>query len=211
MTTALHPLVKRFLDGELRLADLPTELHAEARLAERLLGAVDRAPVTLPGLESRVMAEVRRRARVPARRWWQRLGDPWEIRVRLRPWILAPALAAAAALVLFLTRSQPTAGPVAVAAPESVFVRFVLYAPGAHRVSVAGSFNQWDATAAPLAPSGAAGVWTATVAVPVGQHQYAFLVDGRRWVSDPGAPTVDDGFGRRNSVVSVAAAGARAL
>ena len=80
-----------------------------------------------------------------------------------------------------------------------------------HRVSVAGSFNQWDATAAPLAPSGAAGVWTATVAVPVGQHQYAFLVDGRRWVSDPGAPTVDDGFGRRNSVVSVAAAGARAL
>ena len=211
MTTAFHPLVKRFLDGELTLADLPAELHAEARMAERLLGAVDRAPVTLPGLESRVMAEVRRRARAP-RRWWQRLGDPWEIRVRLRPWILAPALAAAAALVLFLTRShsKPGAGPVAVAAPESVFVRFVLYAPGAHRVSVAGSFNRWDPTAAPLALSGAAGVWTATVAVPVGQHQYAFLVDGRRWVSDPGAPTVDDGFGRRNSVVSVTAA-ARAL
>ena len=81
----------------------------------------------------------------------------------------------------------------------------------AYPVTVAGSFNQWDPAAAPLAPSGAAGVWTATVAVPVGQHQYAFLVDGRRWVSDPGAPTVDDGFGRRNSVVSVAAAGARAL
>ena len=210
MTTAFHPLVKRFLDGELRLADLPTELHAEARLAERLLGAVDRAPVTLTGLESRVMAEVRRRATAP-RRWWQRLGDPWEVRVRLRPWILAPALAAAAALVLLITRSQPSVAPVAAAAPESVFVRFVLYAPGAHRVTVAGSFNQWDATAAPLAPSGAAGVWTATVAVPVGQHQYAFLVDGRRWVSDPGAPTVDDGFGRRNSVVSVAATGARAL
>lgn len=210
MTTAFHPLVKRFLDGELRLTDLPPELHDEAKMAERLLGAVDRAPMSLTGLESRVMAEVRRRA-TARRRWWQRLGDPWEIRVRLRPWILGPALAAGIALVLLIPRSQPTTAPVAAAAPESVFVRFVLYAPGAHRVSVAGSFNQWDPSAAPLAPSGAAGVWTATVAVPVGQHQYAFLVDGRRWVSDPAAPAVDDGFGRRNSVVSVAATGARAL
>ena len=52
MTTVFHPLVKRFLDGELRLADLPPELHAEARAAERLLGAVDRAPVP-PGCGQR--------------------------------------------------------------------------------------------------------------------------------------------------------------
>src|SRR2546429_2952562 len=110
MTTAFHPLVKRFLDGELRLADLPTELHAEARLAERLLGTVDRAPVTLTGLESRVMAEVRRRTTAP-RRWRQRLGDPREIRGRPRPRILAPPLAAAPALVLLITRSQPTPAP----------------------------------------------------------------------------------------------------
>ncbi|PYO38319.1 MAG: hypothetical protein DMD29_13735 [Gemmatimonadetes bacterium] len=160
------------------------------------------------------MSEVRRRASAPARRWWQRLAEPWEIRVRLRPWILGPALAAAAVLVLILARSQPPVPAVAVAAaPESVYVRFVLYAPGAHRVSVAGTFNQWDATTAPLAPAGAAGVWATTVALPVGQHQYAFLVDGRRWVNDPAAPMVDDGFGRRNSVVAVTAgaAGARAL
>src|SRR5207247_1682995 len=130
MTTVFHPLVKRFLDGELRLADLPPALHAEA--------------------------------------WW----------------------------------SAPARG--------RVFVRVVLFAAGARRVSVAGTFTQWDATAAPLALTGAAGVWTATVALPIGQHQYAFLVDGRRWVNDPAAPTVDDGFGRRNSVVAVGA-GARAL
>src|SRR5438876_9184673 len=158
MTTVLHPLVKRFLDGELRLADLPPELHAEARAAERLLGAVDRAPVPLPAaLDARVMSAVRRRASAPARPWWQRLAEPWEIRVRLRPWILGPALVAAAVLVLILARSQPPVPAVAVAAaPESVYVRFVLYAPGAHRVSVAGTFNQWDATTAPLAPAGAA-------------------------------------------------------
>jgi len=27
--------------------------------------------------------------------------------------------------------------------------------------------------------------------------------DGARWVADPGAPAVDDGFGRRNSVLSL--------
>jgi hypothetical protein len=36
-------------------------------------------------------------------------------------------------------------------------------------------------------------------------------VDGRRWVTDPAAPAVDDGFGRRNSVLSVSAAGGRVL
>jgi len=33
-------------------------------------------------------------------------------------------------------------------------------------------------------------------------------VDGARWVVDPAAPAVDDGFGRRNSVVAVTAQGA---
>jgi hypothetical protein len=32
-------------------------------------------------------------------------------------------------------------------------------------------------------------------------------VDGQRWETDPAAPTVDDGFGRRNSVVAVSAQG----
>jgi len=73
---------------------------------------------------------------------------------------------------------------------------------------VAGTFNQWDRGAAPLVPAGKSGVWTTTLALPVGQHQYAFVVDGGRWVVDPGAPAVDDGFGRRNSVVAVTAQGA---
>src|SRR2546430_778501 len=94
---------------------------------------------------------------------------------------------------------------------DSVYVRFVLYAPGAQRVTVAGTFNQWDQNAAPLRPAGTNGVWATTLAVPIGQHQYAFIVDGERWVADPRAPAVDDGFGRRNSVVAVIAQGARTL
>jgi hypothetical protein len=51
--------------------------------------------------------------------------------------------------------------------------------------------------------TGASGIWAATLILPAGQHQYAFVVDGARWVADPSAPAVDDGFGRQNSVLAL--------
>ena len=218
MTETFHPLVKRLLDGELSLSDLPPELRGEGAEALRLLGAVDRAPVALSAaFETRVMAEVRRRARSPIRRVWRGLVEPRdiELRLRVRPWVVwGAALATAAAVALLLTRppqASEGARPVRVAAGDSVYVRFVLYAPTARRVAVAGTFNQWDQNASPLARVGAGGVWTITLALPQGHHQYAFVVDGARWVPDPAAPGVDDGFGRRNSMVAVTARGARLL
>src|SRR5213083_2195193 len=142
MTETFHPLVKRLLDGELSLSDLPPELRGEGAEALRLLGAVDRAPVALSAeFETRVMAEVRRRARSPIRRIWHGLVEPRdiELRLRVRPWVVWAALA------LLLTRppqASEGARPVRVAAGDSVYVRFVLYAPTAQRVAVAGTFNQ---------------------------------------------------------------------
>ena len=218
MTETFHPLVKRLLDGELSLSDLPPELRGEGAEALGLLGAVDRAPVALSAaFETRVMAEVRRRARSPIRRVWRGLVEPRdiELRLRVRPWVVwGAALATAAAVALLLTRppqASEGARPVRVAAGDSVYVRFVLYAPTARRVAVAGTFNQWDQTASPLARVGAGGVWAITLALPQGHHQYAFVVDGAQWVPDPAAPGVDDGFGRRNSMVAVTARGARLL
>ena len=226
MTREFHPLVKRLLDGELTLGDLPLELRREGEEALRLLAPLDRAPVTLsPALDARVMATLRRRAGSPATaresfragRVWRWISAPREveIRLRVRPWAVG-ALAAAAVLAT-LVLGRPSAPPVgdAVAAFGStrpgVLVRFVLYAPGARRVAIAGTFNQWDREATPLAPAGTTGVWTTTLALAPGQHQYAFVVDGERWVPDPAAPAVDDGFGRRNSVVAIAGPGGRAL
>jgi hypothetical protein len=219
MKRAYQPLVKQFLDGELTLADLPPELRAEGEEALRLIDALDRAPVALsPALDAQVMAAVRQHAKSPVRRLWHRLADPREVelRLRVRPWaVWAGALAAAACLALLLTSPSAPAPSNSVAAhgptPDVVFVRFVLYAPGVKRVTVAGTFNQWDQNAAPLVPAGTNGVWTTSLALPVGQHQYAFVLDGRRWVADPAAPAVDDGFGRRNSVIAVTTQGARTL
>jgi len=173
-----HPLVKQLLDGDITLADLPADLRAEGEEALRLLAAVDRSVVSVPAVTWRVMAGLEQRRR------------------RVRPWLLAPALALAAALLLWIMPAKP-------AAPALVTVRFVLAAPDAHEVSLAGTFNRWDSHATPLVRSGPTGVWTATLALPAGQHQYAFVVDGVRWVPDPGAPAVDDGFGRRNSVLTL--------
>jgi 1,4-alpha-glucan branching enzyme len=84
-----------------------------------------------------------------------------------------------------------------------VFVRFELVAPGARTVSVAGSFNGWRVDALPMV-RGAAGLWSVTVPLPVGEHRYEFVVDQTRWVPDPTAHSqVDDGFGGRNSVIVV--------
>jgi len=186
-----HPQVKKLLDGELTLSELPAELRPEGEEALALLAGLDRAPVHTRDMTTRVMRALQR-APSGRRSTLRRLLE--------RSWVLVPTLAAAAALVLWVGHADaPAENP----APALVTVRFVLLAPAAHTVGIAGTFNQWDAAATPLVRSGADGVWTATLSLPSGQHQYAFVVDGAQWLPDPGAPTVADGFGRRNSVLAL--------
>jgi hypothetical protein len=152
--------------------------------------------------------EAVRRARRPAggRAAWR-----WmlESRLALRPVV---AVAAAVALVVLSagvtailqppTRpaAQPTAGP----GPGTVLVRFELDAPGARSVSLAGSFNGWNDSTIAFSRSADGARWTVTVALPPGEHQYLFVVDGHRWVPDPAAHAqVQDEFGQTNSVLVV--------
>lgn len=87
--------------------------------------------------------------------------------------------------------------------PRRVPVRFVLHAPGAKSVSVAGDFNAWRRDRAVLADDNGNGVWTVTVYLTPGRYQYKFVVDGK-WVVDPDAPNyIVDGFGGRNAVLSI--------
>ncbi|HEX4634386.1 MAG TPA: isoamylase early set domain-containing protein, partial [Gemmatimonadales bacterium] len=202
------PLMKRLLDGEARLEDLPPEIRVEGEAFLRLLSRLDRGEVRLSdSVDRRVMAEVRRRAAARGtqsagrRSWWV---TPREVRLAVQPWMIGAALAAAAGIV-FMVMRPPTANQLAVTAPrqDSVFVRFELFAPGARSVSLAGSFNGWKAGATPLVRVDGSGLWTVTVPLPPGAAQYGFMVDGQRWVPDPAAPSVDDGFGRRNSLIAV--------
>lgn len=176
----------------------------EKRLAERV-GAELRGPQVLRrDFDADVMAEVRR-GPGPGEGtlgWWLRPRT-----VRVSP--LAGMLAAAAiVLVALLPLLREPSGelPVADAAGgSSQPVQFVFYAPQAGSVALVGDFNDWDRGATPLQRAAGGGFWSVTLPLPVGRHQYAFIVDGQRWMLDPDAPrTLVDDFGEPNSVVTVA-------
>lgn len=83
-------------------------------------------------------------------------------------------------------------------------VRFEVAAPGAAQVALVGDFNDWNPAATPLRASRHHGVWSVTVPIAPGRHEYAFVVDGERWIPDPHAPRAAAAdFGSANSVVTV--------
>ena len=88
--------------------------------------------------------------------------------------------------------------------PVGNSLQFSLYAPEAKTVALIGDFNGWGSTdEIKLKPSGN-GMWSAAVPLPAGSYQYAFLVNGQRWVTDPHAEQhVNDDFGRQNAVLTI--------
>lgn len=79
---------------------------------------------------------------------------------------------------------------------------FKLYAPQAKKVSVAGTFNKWNAKADP-AKKDAKGNWSVNVSLKPGSHEYKFVVDGN-WMNDPRSTSfVGNAFGSQNSVIVI--------
>ena len=97
-----------------------------------------------------------------------------------------------------------TAAPTtSVGGGEQVAVTFTHEAPGAGKVCLAGEFNSWSDAAEPMTKTG--GIWTLTRSLAPGKYQYKFVADGT-WTADPNNPnTAEDGFGGKNSVVTVVA------
>jgi len=93
--------------------------------------------------------------------------------------------------------------PAAVKTPAPPRVVLELVNPAAKQVFVAGSFNNWQPEQTPLAPAGN-GRWAGNLKVRPGRHEYLFVVDGQ-WLPDPNAKeSVENPFGGRNSVLTVA-------
>jgi len=86
--------------------------------------------------------------------------------------------------------------------PEGIV--FAIRAPGAQRVQVAGSFNNWNPNACSMVPEqDGSDTWRLRVPIEGPRHEYRFVIDGR-WETDPGNPhTVPNDFGELNSVVEV--------
>ena len=202
--------IHAWLDGDLAL----DALTADERAAAGELGAaVEAAAAHLratpaPDLSARVMAALPRSTpRTVSGRLAEALGWLWQPRpVTLRP-AYGLAFAAVAAAVLALPGSRPSTDTrtplahVAASAEPPVYVQFRIAVPDARTVALAGTFTGWKPAVA-LRRTGD-GEWTALVPLRPGVHDYAFVVDGDRWVADPNAPQVDDSFGGTNSRISL--------
>jgi 1,4-alpha-glucan branching enzyme len=84
---------------------------------------------------------------------------------------------------------------------KEIATEFRLYSPKAKRVSIAGSFNNWD-TSKYVAKRDSKGNWIVQVSLKPGRYEYKFFVDGS-WINDPKSNAVFNSFGTQNSVVEV--------
>jgi hypothetical protein len=180
--------------------------------AERIASPL-RAQETLPaGFEERLMSRVRRDAadKVMGRRtagrasWWTAPGS-----ITLTPLASLALAAGFAAIVvastLMVTSAARARVPVVVARSSDTVhvVRFVFLDSNAKQIALVGDFNGWAASETPLVARDGTGMWTVSVVLRPGRHEYAFVIDGKRWAADPFALTTTDEFGTKSSIVSV--------
>ena len=221
----LDERVHAYLDGDLSPSDAAAfegEIEADSLLGNRVaalrgMAAWSRAsrPEAPPSL---VPAVARATEAEAAPRAGTAISSPLPL-VRRPRFFLPVGLAAAAVLAILLVprilpeRAGPTAERIPVTEPgnplgasdsgdDRVVCEFQFRAPDAREVCLAGDFNQWTVCETRLTRVGE-DLWTVSMELPRGRHEYMFVVDGR-WVTDPDAvTTTDDGFGNRNAVLSL--------
>ena len=188
--------------------------------AERIASALRMPERAHPSFEKRLMDKVRAEGATlypegatTQKSWWRR-----ERVLRVSP-IAGLALAAGISAIVALStiaigsrislRKNATvaASPSAPAKDTVQLVRFVFVDSHASSVALVGDFNEWTKGATELKLSGAPGVWAVSVPLPAGRHEYAFIVNGKRWVADPLAVKSSDEFGTESSVIRVAPLG----
>ena len=180
-------------------------------LDQGALGALRATEILAPDFEARLMAKARaalasREATRPRRGWW--LTGRVYVASPLATFAMAAGIALVAAVSTLAVARDPA---IVTSHPDTVeFVRFVLVDSTARSVSIVGDFNEWRADRTPLvAPK--PGVWSVSLPLSPGRHEYAFIVDGKRWVVDPASIPSSDEFGTESSILLVAPAKIGAL
>jgi hypothetical protein len=198
------------------MVERPDPIESEdAAFIERVAAGL-RSPERLdPSFEDRLMARVRveaRANRAETRPWWRKPRV-----VRFAP-LTGLALAAGISAFLVLSgiaigskmrlRSSGQIGATAVADAHArtdtvQVVRFVFVDQRAKSIELVGDFNEWTKGATKLTPSGAPGVWAVSIPLSPGRHEYAFIINGIKWSTDPLAIRSSDDFDTESSVIHV--------
>ncbi|MBS2031733.1 MAG: zf-HC2 domain-containing protein [Deltaproteobacteria bacterium] len=205
MKTDVRKLIHAYLDGELSAEEAGALIEAvkRDRAAGRELSALERLgevaeQLPRPEVRSDFYERVLARAdRSPSVSWLERLRG-FRLQLSLPQLAVLAVVCLVAVVAPWVARPAPT-----IDASGKVAVQFVLAAPQATRVAVAGDFNGWNSDKTQLVRN-ADGTFRLSVSLPPGRYQYQFVVDGERWVPDPlAAEVVDDGFGGKNAVLSI--------
>lgn len=199
------------------MTDYRDEISEEtAAFCERIAADLRRPERLVPSFDMRLMERVRQEAGLP--RLQSQSGSSWwrtERVLRVSPLAglaLAAGISAFVALSTLAVGSRLWSHSTAPVAAQAVIrtrtdtvnvVRFVFADPGARSVQLVGDFNEWTRGATNLKPSGAPGVWSVSVPLHPGRHEYAFIVNGTRWIADPLATKSSDDFGTESSVIHV--------
>jgi glycosidase len=94
----------------------------------------------------------------------------------------------------------------AVRAPSGAWRTTFRYTPqpAAQQLALVGTFNGWNREVDRFQGPDAAGQWTITLELPAGRHEYKFLADGARWITDPqNSESAPDNHGGRNSLLKL--------
>jgi 1,4-alpha-glucan branching enzyme len=81
-------------------------------------------------------------------------------------------------------------------------VEFKLRTEPEKNVFVAGTFNDWDPRQTKLEEK-ETGIYTGALRVPVGRHEYKFVVDSDWWIDPDNSEVSPNSFGSMNSVMTV--------
>lgn len=204
----MEDILARYIDGELtekeadallRTAREDRSLEKELRDYEAILTAAEQLPPASPreGFADRVMDAIGKSRPMPSYRTWYPAAAAL---------ILGIFLGYAATFLGGPTTevAYPAIHPVQLANGPANAVRltYIGSRPDLKSVSVAGSFNGWNPTAAPMVRED--GTWTILLVLPPGSHEYMFVEDGVDWITDPRAPsTRQDGFGGANGLLEI--------
>ncbi|MEM8783558.1 MAG: alpha-amylase family glycosyl hydrolase [Planctomycetota bacterium] len=112
--------------------------------------------------------------------------------------------------LLFIALCGGFIGGASASTPHTFRLDTTGWASPPETIHVAGTFNGWSKTAAPMSPAtpdATSGEWIAELELQPGVHQYKFVVDGERWVRDPLYSDAEleqpDGHGANNSAVLI--------
>lgn len=201
--------------------DDPFAAETAARLRASYAALPAAAPARVDGMVQAVLAAARAEGRVAVpilppgstgatsgttwrggpRWWWGAAAAAVLVAVVMRPW--HPEATRRAADTSFAAGAASLLPSGSTREESGGTVRFEFRLPTRVRqVALVGDFNGWDDRATPMVRRDAEGTWSARIPLAPGRHEYAFVVDGTRWLVDPLAPQVTDaGFGPTNAVI----------